>query len=98
MDPPRRPGKSAEDAAQAYVSDLELAIKHAVQLLSYWSDADHRVSSRVSARDAAHGIVLGSPFRAEIEGLYASALERATEAVERALEPWDVKDAPCLHT
>jgi len=52
------------------------------------------LSSRVSARDAAHGIVLGSPFRAEIERLDASALERATEAVERALEPWDGKDAP----
>ena len=52
------------------------------------------LSSRVSARDAAQGIVLGSPFRAEIEGLDASALERATEAVERALEPWDGKDAP----
>ena len=52
------------------------------------------LSSRVSSRDAAHGIVLGSPFRAEIERLDASALERATEAVERALEPWDGKDAP----
>ena len=53
-----------------------------------------QLSSRVAARDAAHGIVLGSPFRAEIERLDASALERATEAVELALEPWDGKDAP----
>jgi ubiquinone/menaquinone biosynthesis C-methylase UbiE len=52
------------------------------------------LASRVSARDAAHGIVLGSPFRGEIEGLDVSALERATEAVERALEPWDGRDAP----
>jgi ubiquinone/menaquinone biosynthesis C-methylase UbiE len=52
------------------------------------------LSSRVSSRDAAHGIVLGSPFRAEIERLDSSALERATEAVERALEPWDGEDAP----
>ena len=52
------------------------------------------LSSRVSARDAAHGIVLGSPFRAEIERLDTSALERATRAVERALEPWDDRDAP----
>lgn len=52
------------------------------------------LSSRVSSRDAAHGIVLGSPFRAEIERLDSSALERATQAVERALEPWDGKDAP----
>jgi hypothetical protein len=53
-----------------------------------------KLSTRVSARDAAHGIVLGSPFRAEIERLDASALERATEAVERALEPWNGKNAP----
>lgn len=51
-------------------------------------------SSRVDARDAARGIVLGSPFRAEIERLDASALERATTAVQRALEPWDGKEAP----
>jgi hypothetical protein len=52
------------------------------------------LSSRVSARDAARGIVLGSPFRAEIERLDASALERATAAVEQALRPWDGSDAP----
>jgi hypothetical protein len=46
-------------------------------------------SSVVSARKAAHGIVLGSPFRAEIERLDPAALERATVAVERALQPWD---------
>jgi ubiquinone/menaquinone biosynthesis C-methylase UbiE len=47
------------------------------------------LSSAVSAKDAAHGIVLGSPFRAEIERLDPSALERATAAVEQALQPWD---------
>jgi SAM-dependent methyltransferase len=47
------------------------------------------LSSLVSARDAARGIVLGSPFRAEIERLDPSALERATAAVEQALQPWD---------
>jgi SAM-dependent methyltransferase len=47
------------------------------------------LSSLVSAEDAAHGIVLGSPFRAEIERLEPSALERATAAVEQALQPWD---------
>lgn len=47
------------------------------------------LSSLVSARDAARGIVLGSPFRAEIERLDPSALERATVAVEQALQPWD---------
>ncbi|MGZ4315484.1 MAG: class I SAM-dependent methyltransferase [Gaiellaceae bacterium] len=52
------------------------------------------LSSSVTARDAARGIVLGSPFRAEIERLDASALERATAAVENALEAWDGKDAP----
>jgi ubiquinone/menaquinone biosynthesis C-methylase UbiE len=52
------------------------------------------LSSPVTARDAAHGIVLGSPFRAEIEQLDASALERATAAVGEALLPWDGKNAP----
>jgi ubiquinone/menaquinone biosynthesis C-methylase UbiE len=47
------------------------------------------LSSSVSAQDAARGIVLGSPFRAEIERLDPSALERATAAVEQALQPWD---------
>ena len=47
------------------------------------------LSSLVSASDAARGIVLGSPFRAEIERLDASALERATAAVEEALSTWD---------
>ena len=47
------------------------------------------LSSLVSAQDAARGIVLGSPFRAEIERLDSSALERATAAVEYALKPWD---------
>jgi ubiquinone/menaquinone biosynthesis C-methylase UbiE len=52
------------------------------------------LSSRVSARDAAQGIVLGSPFRAEIERRDPSALERAQNAVIKALAPWDGKDAP----
>ena len=52
------------------------------------------LSSSVTARDAAHGIVLGSPFRAEIERLDPSALERATTAVEEALLAWDGKSAP----
>jgi hypothetical protein len=47
-----------------------------------------------TARDAAHGIVLGSPFRTEIERLGASALERATAAVEQALNAWDGAEAP----
>lgn len=52
------------------------------------------LSSLVNARDAAHGIVLGSPFRAEIERLDPSALERATQAVEEALQAWDGMNAP----
>jgi ubiquinone/menaquinone biosynthesis C-methylase UbiE len=53
-----------------------------------------RLSSPVRARDAAHGIVLGSPFRAEIEQLGESALERAATAVARALRGWDGTHAP----
>lgn len=52
------------------------------------------LSSLVTAWDAAHGIVLGSPFRAEIERLDASALERASAAVEQALRVWDGTNAP----
>lgn len=52
------------------------------------------LTSRVSAREAAQGIVLGSPFRAEIERLGPSALERATRVVTEALRAWDGRDAP----
>jgi len=52
------------------------------------------LSSRVSARDAAQGLVLGSPFRSEIERRDPSALDRAMNAVTEALRPWDGKDAP----
>jgi SAM-dependent methyltransferase len=52
------------------------------------------LSSRVAAHEAAQGIVLGSPFRAEIERLDPSALERAVTAVTEALRPWDGKNAP----
>ncbi len=52
------------------------------------------LSSLVSAQDGARGVVLGSPFRAEIERLDPSALERATAAVEHALQPWDGTSAP----
>ena len=51
------------------------------------------LSSHVSARDAAQGIVLGSPFRAEIEGRDPSVLNRAVDAVTEALLPWDGRDA-----
>jgi hypothetical protein len=52
------------------------------------------LTSGVTAREAAQGIVLGSPFRAEIERLHSTALDRATAAVSEALLPWDGKDAP----
>jgi ubiquinone/menaquinone biosynthesis C-methylase UbiE len=51
------------------------------------------LSSRVSASDAAQGLVLGSPFRAEIERRDPSALDRAVDAVTKALGPWDGKNA-----
>jgi ubiquinone/menaquinone biosynthesis C-methylase UbiE len=52
------------------------------------------LSSRVSASDAAQGLVLGSPFRSEIERRDPSALDRAVNAVTEALRPWHGKNAP----
>jgi ubiquinone/menaquinone biosynthesis C-methylase UbiE len=52
------------------------------------------LTTPVNSRDAAHGIVLGSPFRAEIERRDPSALERALESVVEALSQWDGKAAP----
>lgn len=52
------------------------------------------LSSHVNAPEAAQGIVLGSPFRAEIERLGPSALQKAVAAVGQALAPWDGQDAP----
>ena len=51
------------------------------------------LSSHVDARDAATGIVLGSPFRAEIERRDGSGLDRAVEAVTQALRSWDGRRA-----
>jgi ubiquinone/menaquinone biosynthesis C-methylase UbiE len=53
-----------------------------------------KLSTRVHSRDAAQGLVFGSPFRSEIERRDPSALDRAAEAVAQALERWDSKDAP----
>ncbi len=53
-----------------------------------------QLSSRVNARDAAQGLVFGSPFRSEIERRGASALDRAAEAVAQAFVQWEGKDAP----
>jgi len=47
------------------------------------------LTTRVSARDAAQGIVLGSPYRAEIERRDSSVLDRAPDAVTAALAQWD---------
>ena len=52
------------------------------------------LTSRVSARDAAQGLVLGSPFRAEIERRDTASLDRALDAVTVALGHWDGKEAP----
>ena len=52
------------------------------------------VASRVDARDAAQGFVLGSPFRSEIERRDACGLDRALDAVTAALARWDGNEAP----
>ena len=51
-------------------------------------------SSRVKSRDAAQGLVFGSPFRSEIERRDPSVLDRAVEAVAEALAQWDGTDVP----
>ena len=52
------------------------------------------LSSRVDARDAAQGLVFGSPLRAEIERRDPSAVDRAADAVAQALARWHDKEAP----
>lgn len=52
------------------------------------------LTTRVSASHAAQGLVLGSPFRSEIERRDSSALQRALDAVTAALARWDGNDAP----
>ncbi len=52
------------------------------------------LTTRVGARSAAKGLVLGSPFRSEIDRHDSSALDRALDAVTAALAPWDENDAP----
>jgi ubiquinone/menaquinone biosynthesis C-methylase UbiE len=52
------------------------------------------LASEVNARDAAQGIVLGSPFRAEIERRDPTAIDRTLRAVTQALEKWDGRTAP----
>ena len=74
--------------AEMVDQDLRAAAFESIQLETV------ELSSLVNARDAAHDIVLGSPFRAEIEQLDPSALERATIAVEDALGAWDGMYAP----
>jgi ubiquinone/menaquinone biosynthesis C-methylase UbiE len=78
---------SYTDAGQVE-QDLRSAGFEAVELETV------ELSTPVTARNAALGIVLGSPFRAEIERLDDSALERATDAVEQALQGWDGTNAP----
>lgn len=52
------------------------------------------LSTAVNASEAAYGLVLGSPFRAEIERRDPEALDRALDAVTEALRRWDGNDAP----
>jgi ubiquinone/menaquinone biosynthesis C-methylase UbiE len=52
------------------------------------------LTTHVNARDAAAGMVLGSPFRAEIERREPASLERAVDAVTAALQPLDGQEAP----
>ena len=52
------------------------------------------LTTRVSASHAAQGLVLGSPFRSEIERRDSSALIRAVDAVTAAPARWDGNDAP----
>ena len=41
MDRHDLPGITAEEVAQAHLTDIQLESKHAVQFLAYWFDADH---------------------------------------------------------
>lgn len=50
------------------------------------------LSSRIDARDAANGMVFGSPLRAEIERRDPAGLERTADAVADALRPFDSTD------
>lgn len=52
------------------------------------------LSSRVSARDAAQGMCVGSPMSAELAERGDGAVGRAAEATERALQDYDGKDMP----
>ncbi len=51
-------------------------------------------SSRVVARDAATGLCLGTPLRAEIEARGPERLDEAVEAAAAALAHWDGTEAP----
>ena len=51
------------------------------------------LSSHVNTLEAAQAVVVGSPFRAEIERRDPSGLDRALHAVAQALAPWDGRDA-----
>jgi hypothetical protein len=56
------------------------------------------LSSRVSARDAAHGIVLGSPFRAEIERLDPWLLSAPLRQSRRLSKVGTARTHRCPHT
>ena len=68
----------------------ELVLRH---IHSDQSEPRMNLHRKGAATRAAQRIVLDSPFRAEIERLEPSALERATAVVTDALRPWDGKHA-----
>jgi ubiquinone/menaquinone biosynthesis C-methylase UbiE len=102
--------KAAEDAVNALFANDPLdymergpfcyadpaRIKHDLTAAGFTSVEVETIalSSRVNARDAAQGLVFGSPFRSEIERRDPSVLDRAVEAVTQALLRWDGQDAP----
>lgn len=88
-DPPRymERGPFSYTDPEAIESDLRVAGFAQIEVETI------RVSTRVIARDAAYGMVLGSPFRAEIERRDPNGLDRALDAVTHALEPLDGTEA-----
>ncbi len=74
------PARIREDLAAAGFTDIALQTCE--------------LSTRVNANNAAIGLVLGSPLRAQIEQRDPSIVDRAVAAVTEALREWDGKHAP----
>lgn len=52
------------------------------------------LTTHVNAKNAAMGLVLGSPLRSQIEQRDPSMVDRALDAVTESLQEWDGKEAP----